>query len=195
MPDAPTSPAANLVETFTGRFRELSGEAHVVPSMEAASSVIAQIVQSESASCVAMAHMDAAASESVKSALGGATRILAPPYPANELPELLDAAQIGITGVDWGIAETATLVEVCTNDDVRLVSGLPRTHIGILRASTIVPKFVDAAEPMRRALAEHPENCMVSFISGPSRTGDIEMILTLGVHGPERAHAIIIEDS
>ena len=126
----------------------------------------------------------------MRASLGESIRVLEPPYPAKGLPELLDAAQVGITGVDWGIAETSTLVEVCTDDAVRLVSGLPRTHIGILRASALVEKFTDAAAPLH-----HPENCSISFISGPSRTGDIEMILTLGVHGPERAHAIIIEDS
>ncbi len=130
----------------------------------------------------------------MRSALDTNIQVLEPPYPSNELPELLDAAQVGITAADWGIAETATLVEVCTDDSIRLVSGLPRTHVGILRASTLVHKFTDAAEPMRKALSENPSNCAISFISGPSRTGDIEMILTLGVHGPERAHAIIIED-
>ena len=51
----------------------------------------------------------------------------------------------------------------------------------------------DAAPRLRALFQENPRNCVVSFISGPSRTGDIEMILTLGVHGPETAHAIIVE--
>lgn len=194
MSDVSTSPPANLAEAFANRFRELSGEAHVVDGIDSAATKAAEIVGSEAAACVALAHLDPDLADKVRAALNPATRVLTPPYPAAELPELLDTAQVGVTGVDWGIAETATLVEVCTDDSVRLVSGLPRTHIGIVRASTLVDKFVDAAEPMRKALAANPENCAISFISGPSRTGDIEMILTLGVHGPERAHAIIIED-
>lgn len=182
------------VDQFANRFRELSGEAHIVTRMEDAGPVAAGIIKDEAAECVALAHMDPSLHDSVRSSLDANARILEPPYPSNGLPELLDAAQVGITGVDWGIAETATLVEICTDDAVRLVSGLPRTHIGIVRASTLVEKFTDAAEPMRKALADHPDGCSISFLSGPSRTGDIEMILTLGVHGPERAHAIIIED-
>ena len=180
---------------FAERFRALSGEFHAVPDAAEAAKVAARIVQDESASCVALAHLDDELHSPVRASLGESIRVLEPPYPAKGLPELLDAAQVGITGVDWGIAETSTLVEVCTDDAVRLVSGLPRTHIGILRASALVEKFTDAAAPLRRAFLDHPENCSISFISGPSRTGDIEMILTLGVHGPERAHAIIIEDS
>lgn len=182
------------IEQFTNRFRELSGEAHVVARAEEAGHVVAGIIRDEAAECIALAHLDASLHDSVRAAIDPQMRVLAPPYPSKGLPEFLDAAQVGVTGVDWGIAETATLVEICTDDAVRLVSGLPRTHIGIVRASTLVEKFTDAAEPMRKALADHPDGCSISFLSGPSRTGDIEMILTLGVHGPEIAHAIIIED-
>jgi len=77
---------------------------------------------------------------------------------------------------------------------VRLASSLPDTHIGIVYASTLVPRLIDAAPKMREIFTAYPNNVTVSFISGPSRTGDIELILTLGVHGPEAAHAIIIED-
>jgi len=182
------------IQLFRERFELISGVFHVANSVAAAADIASGIVRDESAECVALAHLDPEMHAAVRGAIHPDARVLEPPYPAKDLPELLDQAQVGITAADWGIAETATLVEVCTNDDVRLASGLPRTHVGILRASTIVPTFVDAAEPMRKALADNPENCMISFISGPSRTGDIEMILTLGVHGPERAHAIIIED-
>ncbi len=194
MPNQSIAPNASLTEMFANRFRELSGEAHVVNGLEDVGPVIKAIVQNESVDCVALAHLEDDLRDAVRSSLDGQLRVLEPPYPASELPALLDAAQIGITSADWGIAETATLVEVCTDDAVRLVSGLPRTHIGILRASTLVHKFTDAAGPMRQALLDNPSHCAISFISGPSRTGDIEMILTLGVHGPERAHAIIIED-
>jgi L-lactate dehydrogenase complex protein LldG len=182
------------IHLFRERFESISGVFHAAANVSAAADIASGIARDESAECIALAHLDVELHQALRGALNSGARVLEPPYPAKDLPRLLDQAQVGITAADWGIAETATLVEVCTNDDVRLVSGLPRTHIGILRASTIVPKFVDAAEPMRKALAEHPENCMVSFISGPSRTGDIEMILTLGVHGPERAHTIVIED-
>jgi len=189
-----TSSSVSLIETFRKRFEELAGVVHVVSNGEAAAKAIESVVREELAVCVALAHLDDGLRDAIRPAMPNDVRVLEPPYPSSELPELLDEAQVGITGVDWAIAETATLVEICTDDSTRLVSGLPRTHIGVVRASTLIPKFFDAAQPIREALAANPKDCAISFISGPSRTGDIEMILTLGVHGPERAHAVIIED-
>src|SRR5690606_34356432 len=96
---------------------------------------------------------------------------------------------------DFAIADTATLVEASTNDAVRLVSSLPRVYIGIVWASTVTPTLRDAAPLMRPYFEDNAGGIVLSFISGPSRTGDIELKLTLGVHGPETAHVIIIEDA
>jgi L-lactate dehydrogenase complex protein LldG len=92
----------------------------------------------------------------------------------------------------FAIAETGTLVEFTTNDATRLVSTLPRVHIGVCRADAIVETLKDAAVLMRDFYTENPKGAVVTFISGPSRTGDIEMRLTLGVHGPEVAHAVVL---
>ena len=85
-------------------------------------------------------------------------------------------------------------MEVATNDAVRLVSALPRTYIGVLRQRDIVDRYADAAARVRSIVALHDRHLVISFISGPSRTGDIELKLTLGVHGPEQAHAVIINE-
>jgi L-lactate dehydrogenase complex protein LldG len=116
------------------------------------------------------------------------------PFPARDLPARIDRAQAGITGAAYAIAQSGTLVEVATDDAVRLVSSLPRLHIGIVRESDILPHFEDAAGRLRELFAANEAGCAVTFISGPSRTGDIELKLTLGVHGPETAHAIVIRD-
>ena len=110
------------IELFAERFRALSGEFHAVPDAEGAAKVAARIVQDESAACVALAHLSDELHSPVRAAFGKDIRVLEPPYPSKGLPELLDAAQVGLTGVEWGIAETATLVEVCTDDAVRLVA-------------------------------------------------------------------------
>jgi len=120
--------------------------------------------------------------------------VLKEPYAAQGLPDAIDSAQVGVTGIAFAIAQSGTLVEVAVNDAVRLVSALPRTYIGVVRKSTILDRFDEAAAEVRRISARHDGNLTISFISGPSRTGDIEMKLTLGVHGPEKAHAVIIDD-
>ncbi len=122
-------------------------------------------------------------------------RVLRPPYAYEDLPLQLDQAQVGVSMADYAIAETGTLVEIATNDADRLVSSLPRIHVGVFDASTLLERLFDSAPRIRESFREHGDGCVVSFISGPSRTGDIELKLTLGVHGPEVAHAVILEGS
>ena len=60
------------------------------------------------------------------------------------------------------------------------------------RAADLVATLRDAAGRVRTFYQQNPKHATVTFISGPSRTGDIEMRLTLGVHGPETTHAVVI---
>ena len=87
------------------------------------------------------------------------------------------------------------VVEVSRNDSTRLVSGLPRTHVGVVSERQFVRGLFDAAPRMREILNANPRDCVISFLSGPSRTGDIELRLTLGVHGPENAHVLILDSA
>jgi L-lactate dehydrogenase complex protein LldG len=90
------------------------------------------------------------------------------------------------------VAETGSLVEFATDDALRLVSALPRIHVGIFCARDLLATHKEAVAPIRNFFIENTQNATATFISGPSRTGDIEMRLTLGVHGPEVAHAVVI---
>lgn len=101
-------------------------------------------------------------------------------------------AEAGLTEAAFAIAETGTLVEATFDDAHRLVSALPRIHLCLLKASDIVLSLRQASGRIRKLLDEKSPNCVISFISGPSRTADIEMRLVMGVHGPHEVHAIII---
>ena len=87
--------------------------------------------------------------------------------------------------------ETGTLVELCTDDSHRLASTLPGTHIGLVLEEDLVEGLSDAASLIRDFYESNPRHATATFISGPSRTADIEMRLTLGVHGPASAHVVI----
>ena len=119
--------------------------------------------------------------------------LLKPPYDGSALPGAIDAAHVGVSWAEFAVAEAGALVEFATNDATRLVSTLPRVHLGIVRAEEIKESLMDAGPRIRAFMAAQPENATVTFISGPSRTADIEMRLTLGVHGPEMAHAVILD--
>jgi len=183
----------SLVDTFFRNYAAVAGEAHLARDWNAAAQAAAEIAAAGSPSCVALAGLPPDIHSSLaERCRGRGIEVLEPPFPAAELPGLLDRVPVGITGCAFAIAETGTLVEVCTNDAVRLVSALPRTHIGIVDAAEMVPRLRDAGPRLHRLFTGHGHNVVVSFISGPSRTGDIEMRLTLGVHGPEKAHAILV---
>ena len=187
--------STSAVLEFQRAFEAVRGVAHVVPDAAAAATRVVEIIREAGGSSVALAQLP----EDLMSGMGDACTAAGidckrPPYDPDSLPAALDEPDFGITGMDSGIAESGTLVEIATDDAVRLASSLPDSHIGIVYASTLVPRLVDAAPRLREIFEAHPKNVTVTFISGPSRTGDIELILTLGVHGPEAAHAIIIED-
>ena len=97
---------------------------------------------------------------------------------------------VGITGAYCAIAETGTLMLVSGADTPSTVSLLPETHIAVVHESRIVSKMEDAWALWRAENRELPR--AVNFISGPSRTADIEQTVTLGAHGPYRVHIVIV---
>jgi L-lactate dehydrogenase complex protein LldG len=102
-----------------------------------------------------------------------------------------DADLVGITGCFCAVAETGTLMLCSSPDTPAAVSLLPETHIAIVRASRIVAYMEEAWDLARAELGALPR--AVNFISGPSRTGDIEQTIVLGAHGPYRVHLVIVE--
>ncbi len=102
-----------------------------------------------------------------------------------------DADLVGITGCFCAIAETGTLMLCGAPDAPAATSLLPETHIAIVPASRIVAGMEEGWALARSELARLPR--AVNFISGPSRTGDIEQTIVLGAHGPYRVHLILID--
>ena len=96
---------------------------------------------------------------------------------------------VGITGAFCAIAETGTLMTATSPQTPATASLLPETHIAVISASRIVRGMEEAWQLARTELGQLPR--AVSFISGPSRTADIEQTVTLGAHGPYRVHIIL----
>ena len=101
-----------------------------------------------------------------------------------------DSDPAGITGAFCAIAETGTLMMVTGRDTPATMSLLPETHVAVVRKPRIVPGMEEAWRLLREELREPPR--AVTFISGPSRTADIEQTVTLGAHGPYRVHIVIV---
>ena len=95
---------------------------------------------------------------------------------------------LGISAAQAAIAETGTLVLDSAQERNRLVSLVPPVHIAILDASRIVETLGEALSLLRKDAEISPA---VTFITGPSRTADIELTLAIGVHGPRELYVII----
>jgi len=112
-----------------------------------------------------------------------------------ESRDMLARADLGLSGVDYVIAETGTLVLTARAGQMRGVSLLPPVHVAVARTSQVIATLADylllvAGPDLQQALS----SC-VSFVTGPSRTGDIELQLTVGVHGPGELHLVLLDES
>ena len=107
------------------------------------------------------------------------------------------AAGAGITGVDFVLAESGTLVLSSATERVQVASLAPPIHIALYRRNQLVGALdeVLAKLPISKSQDRPSAGRSVVFITGTSRTADIEQILIRGVHGPREAHAILVEDS
>jgi L-lactate dehydrogenase complex protein LldG len=100
-----------------------------------------------------------------------------------------EASRIGISQVEWAIADTGTLVTDAAPVERRLVSTLPVIHVAVVATDAIE---ADMPEALARI---HPNQCgYISMITGPSRTADIERVLTIGVHGPSRLVIVFVDE-
>ena len=101
-----------------------------------------------------------------------------------------DGDLVGITGTFCAIAETGTLLMLSGPRTLATTSLLPETHIALVRTDRIVRGMEEAWQLLRPELGAPPR--AVNFISGPSRTADIEQTVTLGAHGPYRVHIVLL---
>ena len=98
-------------------------------------------------------------------------------------------ARFGISQMDWALADTGTLAQDATAVDKRLVSTLPAIHIALVATAALLPDM-----PAWLTRVEPETAGYLSLITGPSRTADIERVLTIGVHGPSRLIIIFVDE-
>lgn len=99
---------------------------------------------------------------------------------------------VGLTYGDYGIADTGTVVLNCPEEELRLATMISDYHVCILPKSKLVNDSTDLDEQLNKFMQNTPN--YTAFITGPSRTADIERVLTIGVHGPLELHVLLLED-
>ncbi len=101
------------------------------------------------------------------------------------------AEHVGVARAAKGIADTGTCVVATDDEETRLKTMLPETTVFILKTEDIVPHLADIA-PFLRSRQADGRVSYTSFITGPSRTADIERVSAIGVHGPLAVQIVLV---
>jgi L-lactate utilization protein LutC len=190
------------LERFREEFERVAGVFHRASSMAEVPGVILRIAQECQARSVLSWHPGALGLD-LRGSRGeeGISVTVAPdgdPDAAARAShrDAAARAEIGVTGVDWALAETGTLVLVSGRGRPRSTSLLPATHVAVFGRDRLVESLEQVGvmlEALHAGPARSMSGAVINFITGPSRTADIELTLTRGVHGPKEVHAIFVE--
>ena len=175
---APVFLSSELVDRFSAELTAVGGEIHRVAGDEQAAETIRTILGEIEAKSVAVSDLDLLKNSDI----GGIGQIAGPSR------DVLFGVDAGISSAQLAIAETGTLVMRSSMERHRLVSLVPPVHICILNAVDIRPSMIDVLEEMSNQI-----DPAITFITGPSRTSDIELTLAIGVHGPKRLIVVLID--
>jgi L-lactate dehydrogenase complex protein LldG len=194
---------ADPLARFCAELTAAGGQPHVVADGSAAVELILDLVRSRSIRRVLLGHgevLDAlpileplrASGVEVVDLSGGRK----PPEPCDSQganaprSDAWFAAELGLSGVDYLIAETGSVVLASRPTEPRSVSLLPPIHIAVALRRQLLPDLFDLFTALG-VRGEDLPSCL-SIITGPSKTGDIELRLVTGVHGPGEIHVIVI---
>ncbi len=98
--------------------------------------------------------------------------------------------EVSVTSAVAGISETGTLLLTSGNHNPTSLNFLPETHIVVLPSQSVVGSYEDAIDKVRKQ-GDLPRT--LNFITGPSRTGDVELTMEMGAHGPRQLHVILVD--
>ncbi len=170
------------IASFCTRIEALAGKTHAARSVEDALEYVAAII----AGRTAVASNAPILRECGITALPGVQTGVT---DREELRTLCATAGVGITGADYALADTGTIVLLSSQQEARMISLLPPVYIAIVKREFLLTGLDELLTVLRNP-AEQTSSMVL--ITGPSRTADIEQILVRGVHGPGEIHAVVV---
>jgi L-lactate dehydrogenase complex protein LldG len=179
---------ASTFETFRTRAEAVSAEVHRFATQEEALAFLLDFLREAGVSKEPRCGAVWAAGGFLGGTLQEDLRRRLPGLGFEVTREVAEAALVGISEFDWAISATGTLVQDGTAVEKRLVSSLPPIHVAVIGTDRILE---DMGQVLQRLRPDQVNN--ISFITGPSRTADIERVLTIGVHGPGRLIIVAVD--
>jgi L-lactate dehydrogenase complex protein LldG len=178
-----------IIESFKTRAEAVSAQVHRVATKKLALALVIRLLQQEGVADVPNSRAVWAACPMIGDAEKNLLQSEVPGLTFDVTRERAAAAKVGISQMDWALANTGTVVQCADAVDKRLVSTLPLLHIALVSTASLVPDI-----PALLNRVDPRQSAYLSFITGPSRTADIERVLTIGVHGPERLIVVLVDD-
>jgi L-lactate dehydrogenase complex protein LldG len=182
--------AAGLVELFETMAQKVHATVAHVSSMDDVPGAVGEYLRGENLPSEIVMAPDAT--------------LDAAPWSENALLDIrrgapVESDQVSVTSAPAAVAETGTLAMYSGPDHPATLNFIPETHVVVLPAGRVVKSYEDIWDSIR-AQAADPDSGRdgqlprtVNFVTGPSRSGDIEQTLLLGAHGPRRLHIVIVD--
>jgi L-lactate dehydrogenase complex protein LldG len=204
----PAIKSDDLAGQFMAELEKVAGRACRVSSTEQVKSYLAELLTDATAT-VAVSDSAVVRRAGLREWLEGRGATVLPTLAEYASSESMDTksstvarykkallrAAVGVTSADYAIADTGTLVIVSGGEQHRMISLVPPVHVCLLGSNRIVGNIADLIERVHEEYyLNDPPAAAVTFITGPSRTADIELSLTLGVHGPRELHVLLHSD-
>ncbi|MGH6689219.1 MAG: LutC/YkgG family protein [Gammaproteobacteria bacterium] len=191
------------LERFRAEFERVAGVYHHATTADDVPGIIGAIARARDARSAVAWHPSALGVDwgAALSAHGLPTMAMPaasvePPAERQALRDLIAAADVGVTGADLAVAETGSLVLLSGSGRPRSTSLLPPYHVAVFDRGALVESLAQLGvflEAWHDGAPEASRGGVINVITGPSRTADIELTLTRGVHGPKEVHAIFVE--
>ncbi len=183
-----------MIRRFTEHLTEQTGSVYHVKDYAAAADKLAEIVVAEQITKVIVSTDDVVTSMDLPSwGWTHGVEVLQPRAFEDRYAfkhAVFEEAQAGITGADYAIAETGTLVLVHDKNQPRLISLAPATHIAIVPVERLRPVYESATDRIFGDESRPPGQ--VTFTTGPSMTADIQGVQFKGMHGPKKIFVILV---
>jgi L-lactate dehydrogenase complex protein LldG len=184
-----------LIEQFESELTRIGGRFHRAANTESAFQYIEQVVSVREAKRILAWEARVIDSIGLREKLEERGIEFLTETAGAEFIAAASAADVGVSGVDYALADTGTLVLLAGSGQARSISLLPPVHIAVLRPEQVLSGLSDLFPLLRRDAEQEGRDLSsaITFITGPSRTADIELTLVVGVHGPQQLHVVLLD--
>jgi L-lactate dehydrogenase complex protein LldG len=192
---ASVSSRDGVVEKFRKEFELVSGEFHYCDTGSAVIQSLTQLIQSSASSRIAVSRHPICTrlsiAKSLQTQLANMNLLVEDiesenSFDRTRLRNSMAQVPLSITGAEYLIAESGTIVSVAGPQASRQISLLPSIHVVLATPQQIFPNMAELFLEIQRTHGTNLPGSALTFITGPSRTADIEKVLIKGVHGPMR---------